>query len=82
MSSTFMKKIQAVAIRESKRAQRYAGPDDANKVREASRERADKVRAPVSSYIHERNKMKYLVIKYGREEAARIHDARNVVLGR
>lgn len=57
-------------------------PANPEQVRLASQERADKVRAPVSSYVHERNMIKYLIIKHGREEAARIVDARNAIFRR
>lgn len=79
--SVFMQKVESVAIRERKRE---AAPkfDDPIVVREKSRERADKVRAPVSQYVHDRNMAKYLVIKFGRDEAARILDARNAIFRR
>lgn len=51
-------------------------------VREASRERADKVRPPVSSYHEDRLRAKYLIIKFGRERAGEILDMRAELLGR
>lgn len=77
--SAFMQKVETVAIRERKREAKFELPDH-ELVREASRERADKVRALVSLYVHERNYVKYLVIAHGREEAARMIDGRATLL--